>query len=176
MATPTLFEIQCALMSGVADHASRNNQQINMYPVPEGWGLIDRQTKPSGFEATYFAKTNADGTKEIVIAFAPTNTKEMIDIITDIESGLGNVTTQLLQAAEYYMKIRSENPNATITFTGHSLGGGIAALMGIFFNEKAVVFDQAPFAAGQTVEKRSYTSFPLSLGVAAYAKSTPHFS
>jgi len=29
MATPTLFEIQCALMSGVADHASRKNQQIS---------------------------------------------------------------------------------------------------------------------------------------------------
>lgn len=150
MATPTLFEIQCALMSGVADHASRKNQQINMYPVPAGWSRARYDTDPSGFEATYFAKTNANGTKEIVIAFAPTNTKEMADMITDIEAGLGIVTEQVLQAAEYYMKIRSENPDATITLTGHSLGGGLAA--------------------GQTVEKRSYASFPLSFGVAAYAK------
>ncbi|MDP2977122.1 MAG: lipase family protein, partial [Anaerolineales bacterium] len=39
-----------------------------------------------------------------------------------------------------------DNANANITFTGHSLGGGIAALMGVFFGKTAVTFDQAPFA------------------------------
>ncbi|MHB1429791.1 MAG: lipase family protein [Rhodocyclaceae bacterium] len=45
------------------------------------------------------------------------------------------------------MAIKAQNPNATITFTGHSLGGGLAALMGVFFDCQAVTFDQAPFAA-----------------------------
>ncbi len=32
-----------------------------------------------------------------------------------------------------------------ISFTGHSLGGGIASLMAVFFNKQATVFDEAPF-------------------------------
>ena len=55
MATPTLFEIQCALMSGVADHASRKNQQINMYPVPAGWNRIDYRTDPERKGGQVFA-------------------------------------------------------------------------------------------------------------------------
>ncbi len=45
-----------------------------------------------------------------------------------------------------YEKVRKEHPAANITFTGHSLGGGLASLMGIFFNKPAVIFDPAPFA------------------------------
>ncbi|MFO0701086.1 MAG: lipase family protein [Nitrospira sp.] len=53
---------------------------------------------------------------------------------------------QLRQAAEYYLQVKAANPNVTVTFTGHSLGGGLAALMGVFFGKQAVTFDQAPFA------------------------------
>ena len=38
------------------------------------------------------------------------------------------------------------NLGAVISFTGHSLGDGLAALMGVMFDEQAVTFDQAPFA------------------------------
>lgn len=58
--------------------------------------------------------------------------------------GIGSL--QLLQAAEYYLQVQAANPDATITFTGHSLGVGLAALMGVFFGQRAVTFDQAPFA------------------------------
>ena len=50
------------------------------------------------------------------------------------------------QAAEYYLQIKAANPNATIVLTGHSLGGGLAALIGVFFGVRATTFDQAPFA------------------------------
>lgn len=145
----TVSNIDYALMSGVADRKSRSKE--NQFPVPAGWvEMVDGyETRTSGFEATYFKNGN-----QIVIAFAGTNTSffsqtgdTLRDVIADLELGLGNINEQLLQAAEYYMYVKSlpENVGAEITFTGHSLGGGLAALMGVLFNEKAVVFDPAPF-------------------------------
>ena len=43
------------------------------------------------------------------------------------------------------MAIRDANPSATISFTGHSLGGGLASLMAVYFNKSATTFDPAPF-------------------------------
>ena len=34
---------------------------------------------------------------------------------------------------------------SNITFTGHSLGGGLASVMAVWYNRPAVVFDEAPF-------------------------------
>ena len=156
MATPTQFEIDCALMSGVAYESNR--QDKNKFPVPDGWGIMpgSYKTNPSGFEAVSFSQTNADGTKEIVISFAGTNKTDPNDWAADLNLALGEVDIQLLQAAEYYMYIKSlpENVGASITFTGHSLGGGLAALMAVLFNEDAVTFDQAPFKNAATESVR----------------------
>ena len=71
------------------------------------------------------------------------------DVVGDGEAdasllaGLGS--DQLKQAAEYYLQVKAANPSAKITLTGHSLGGGLAALVAVFFNETALTFDQAPF-------------------------------
>ncbi len=78
---------------------------------------------------------------------APTPKTSREICFADIGLGTGVGSAQLLQAAEYYLQVKAANPNATsITFTGHSLGGGLAALMGVFFGQQAVTFDQAPFA------------------------------
>ncbi len=117
-------KIDYALMSGVADRESRSEK--NQFPVPAGWDEDEDMhlTDPTtGFEATYFSRINAQGNKEIVIAFAGTNTSflsktgdTLNDVIADLKLGLGNVHEQLLQAAEYYMYVKSlpENKNAEI--------------------------------------------------------------
>ena len=55
------------------------------------------------------------------------------------------LSDQLEQAAVYYLQVKALNPLANITFVGHSLGGGLASLMSVLFDENAVTFDQAPF-------------------------------
>lgn len=52
------------------------------------------------------------------------------------------------------MKVKAINPDAQITFAGHSLGGGLAALLGVFFDETAVTFDQAPFRNSANFAKK----------------------
>ncbi|MEJ2715014.1 MAG: calcium-binding protein [Acidihalobacter sp.] len=85
---------------------------------------------------------------DIVMAFAGI---KGIDDKTDLaDAGLiymGLVSEQLAQAAEAYIKLKKQYPDANITFTGHSHGGGLAAVMGVFFNEPAITFDQAPYSA-----------------------------
>ncbi len=136
-------EIEYALMAGASYISTRSD--INRFPAPQGWTEIAefrRNDPSSGFEATSFIK----GT-EIVISYAGTDPADLLgDIAADIGLATGVGSTQLLQAAEYYLQVQAANPTATITFTGHSLGGGLAALMGVFFGKRAVTFDQAPFA------------------------------
>lgn len=142
----TQFEIDCALMAGASYITTRD--PMNQFPIPDGWSEffhVPNQTYPttSGFEAVAF---QSQCSNDIVISFA--GTKDAFDIGDNqanvgLATGFGSV--QLLQAAEYYAQVKMANPTANIIFTGHSLGGGLAALMGVLFNQTAVTFDQAPF-------------------------------
>lgn len=140
--------IEYALMAGHAYRTTRD--EINQLPVPLGWTpffpVPDSTTltfpTTAGFEAVAFQK----GT-DIVISYAGTNSADVSgDIAANIGLATGFGSAQLLQAAEYYLQVQAANPTVNVTFTGHSLGGGLAALMGVFFGKQAVTFNQAPFA------------------------------
>ncbi len=136
-------EVEYALMAGRAYQSTR--AEINLFPSMVGWSepLDKREVNNStGFEAGYFQR----GT-DIVISYAGTDPSDLSgDMAANLGLATGVGSAQLRQAAEYYLQVQAANPGATITFTGHSLGGGLAALMGVFFGKQAVTFDQAPFA------------------------------
>src|SRR5687767_5124412 len=143
--------IEYALMAGRAYQTTRD--PINQFSIPVVLGWLEIAHVPNnpsfpqftgadGFEAVAFKKG-----AEIVISYAGTDSADISgDIAADISLATGFGSTQLLQAAEYYLQVQAANPGTTISFTGHSLGGGLAALMGVFFGKRAVTFDQAPFA------------------------------
>ena len=152
----TQFELDCALMAGASYISTR--KPLNQFPVPDGWSelLAKRTAEPSGFEATCFTK----GSNELVISFAGTYPGSLpgttngsflglaVDLVADVGLASGNGSSQLLEAAKYYLSLKN-NPSYqgyNITLTGHSLGGGLAALIGVFFGVTTVAFDQAPFA------------------------------
>ncbi len=138
--------IEYALMAGHAYRTTRD--EINWIPAPQGWTPFFPVPDPStpffpataGFEAISFT----NGT-EIVISFAGTGGDG--DWANNILLITGYQSAQLRQAADYYLQVKALNPTANITFTGHSLGGGLASLMAVFFDETAYTFDQAPFRA-----------------------------
>ena len=131
--------IEYALMAGASYIDTR--ALVNRFPTPEGWVMGNHQSKDSGFEAVTFTK----GT-DVVISFAGTGPGVADWIHGNIPLALGNLSDQLCQAADYYLQVEASLPAGTnITFTGHSLGGGLASLMAVLFGENAFTFDQAPF-------------------------------
>ncbi len=140
--------IEYALM---ANAAYRDIRGLKNRPViPEGWTRLDRTQfglpstpDAAGFSAEIFQK----GT-EIVIAFEGTNpdgfsADGLRDWITNFGLYTGSITDQLRSAALLYERVKALSPN--ITFTGHSMGGGLASLMSAFFGQSATVFAPAPF-------------------------------
>ena len=167
----TVSDIDYALMAGAAYFSTRD--QVNRLPFPSGngWQRLDpsrsldrAQDDATGFEAAAFVKGN-----EVVISFAGTYPKSTADWANNAILFAGGLSLQLIQAALYYQKIKEVYQTATISFTGHSLGGGLAALMGVFFDKKAVTFDAAPFRAAAS----STNQFGLvgALSAASYSDS-----
>ncbi|ADE12531.1 hemolysin-type calcium-binding region [Sideroxydans lithotrophicus] len=159
--------VDYALMSG-ASYIS-NRASLNSFPIPLGWAKVINPDSYvidpiSGFEAISYT----NGT-DIVISFAGTDPKSTADKLADAELALGAWSDQLGEAAAYYLQIKAASPlGANITFTGHSLGGGLAALMSVFFNIPAVTFDQAPFAASATLVMRA--------NLINYLETTAHYT
>src|SRR4051812_41567530 len=107
--------LEYALMAGRAYQSTRN--AINLFPTAEGWTTSGNKVGSSGFEAISFQRGG-----EIVISFAGTYDKDINgDQLANagLANGLGSA--QLLQAVQYYLQVKTANPGATITLTGHSL-------------------------------------------------------
>ncbi len=141
-------DIEYALLAGASYYDARAD--INRFPVPQYRSVLSRipQDRSTGFEASTFINGS-----QIVISY--TGTDQLSDWTSaNVPLAFGLPSDQLRQAAQYYLEVKAVNPSAVISFTGHSLGGGLAALMGVLFDEKAVTFDQAPFANAAKVAIR----------------------
>ncbi len=118
----------------------------NRTGVPTGWTELTWQAdyNLSGFSAGAYRKGN-----EVVIAYTGTNQEFGLnaDWWSNILAGTGILSApQVFDAMRFYLDVKAANPDATsFTFTGHSLGGGLASLMAVFFDKQATVFDEAPF-------------------------------
>lgn len=170
MTTPS--EVDYALLAGAVYVSNRNS--INQLPAPPGWTKLTYESlSSSGFEAASF--TDSDRS-QIVIAFAGTNPTSLEDWLNNIELGAGIASTQLEQAVTLYLQAVAANPTTTISFTGHSLGGGLASLMAVLFNQKAQTFDEAPFqnaASGAVAQKlMNYLNAQSYTGSLATARTT----
>ncbi|MEA9587129.1 calcium-binding protein [Xanthomonas sp. WHRI 10064A] len=158
------------LAANVYGAKSSVRSELNTVQLPEGWRQIDEKILQSGFMARAYRNAS---TGEVVVAYAGTTLEEghsLDDWITgNVPAGVGGFSQQVFEAIEFYLNVLSlpvVDPTKT-SFTGHSLGGGLASLMAVYFDKKATVFDQAPF------EKSAATStYDLYLEPLKYAGYT----
>ena len=107
--------------------------------LPPNWmEVLPQPTGTTGFAYSVYRNT---ATNEIVISFRGTDS----GLTADWATNLGLSLSQETQAAAVYARVLKDyGAAANITFTGHSLGGGLAGTMAVWFNRTAVVFDPAP--------------------------------
>ncbi|MFS2035131.1 calcium-binding protein [Polaromonas sp. CT11-55] len=98
-------------------------------------------------------------TGEIVIAYAGTQfggsgAGQAGDWLAgNLPLAAGLLGPQAVAAAELYQRVAADL-GKTVTFTGHSLGGGLAAMMAVYFDQAAKVFAPAPF--GKSADPTQY--------------------
>ncbi|HEL0501914.1 TPA: hypothetical protein TUO75_000111, partial [Streptococcus equi subsp. zooepidemicus] len=102
-------------------------------------------------------KDGKEDRSHIVIAYAGTNSSDIRDIDTDIQSVVFGddqylcthegpdsfkvVKSQLSTAKAFSDHIRTRYPNAAISYTGHSLGGYLALITAAHAKQPATVFN-----------------------------------
>lgn len=129
----------------LSSHTYDRRFDDNKMTMPEGFKRITWQDDDlkTGFSAGSYVRGN-----EIVIAFTGTNESHTKDFINaNIPAATGVWSWQVKHAIDFTMNIINSPifEGKNLTFTGHSLGGGLASLMGIFFDKETFVFDSAPF-------------------------------
>jgi Ca2+-binding RTX toxin-like protein len=143
--------IEYALLAGASYYDNRPN--INRFPLPQSWSYVSRiPPQSSGFEAAAFINGS-----ELVISFAGTDFSQFLNngSFLGYDFWNGNIplitgqsingADQLVDAVEYYLQVKASVPaGTTISLTGHSLGGALASLVGVFFGVPATTFDQVP--------------------------------
>lgn len=116
-------------------YASANNDvngnplvrsKLNALPLPgPEWTKISERVTGSGFMAKAFRNSE---TGEVVVSYAGTTQENLLDwILGNVPAGVGVYSVQVEEAIAFYLDVlKIQNVAASsVTFTGHSLGGGL---------------------------------------------------
>ena len=146
---PTIIEY-ALLSANVYGDSNAVRKPQNVLPIPDGWTplpIAPSDVLPSGSTSTGFMARAYQNGNDIIVSYAGTTDEDTLDWLNGNVPAATAVTLapQVLEAACFYLDVLAAHPGANITFTGHSLGGGLASLMAVYFDKHATVFDEAPF-------------------------------
>lgn len=112
--------------------------------LPSGWTRLGPPIHGAeGFDAAVFRNPS---TGEIVVAFS--GSREAEDWLQDSQNAGAMSTSQGAQAIALAQSVVAANPGATVSFTGHSLGGSLAAIASIATGGDAITFNAAGVGEG----------------------------
>ncbi|WP_295731674.1 RHS repeat domain-containing protein [uncultured Muribaculum sp.] len=142
-------EYESALMCGAVyqdkdyadylDELQKRNWIVSEFPT----GIRMKSGVPGkdGFQSMLFERKQKDGSMEYAYVYAGTDSFE--DVLEDIIQLVG-IAPQYDTAVNNARKLVDELPIGTeITFLGHSLGGGLAALSSMVASKPAITFNPA---------------------------------
>ncbi|MEO0912703.1 MAG: hypothetical protein AAFY59_06920 [Pseudomonadota bacterium] len=110
-------------MTSIYEYALMADAVYSDDPVVEGWTTAHfRSGLGSGLQAATFTLGNTK-----VVAFKGTTPSQTSDLVADLKIGTGMNSSYFWDAEAYVEKFASE---AGVVVTGHSLGGGIAQVVG----------------------------------------------
>lgn len=138
------FVLDRALLSVCAYDPQCSNQSgfVRVSPAEFGLAAIDLENG-DGLRAAIFRR---GGT--VVVAFAGTDPLSLGDINNNVRQGLGLASTQYQSAIRIAMQLSSMVGSGNLEFTGHSLGGGLAAIASATTGRYARTFNAAPISNG----------------------------
>jgi RHS repeat-associated core domain len=124
----------------------------------DGFTLTDIHTHRSGLKAALF-----EGANSKIVAFAGTDlfAGGGVDLIANFKQAFGFTSAQYEAGIKYALSISGD-----VSFTGHSLGGGIATAAAIITGGSAMVFNSAG------VHSNTLRGFSRSNGAIKYFYST----
>ena len=132
-----------------ASRLSRNNRSVesarlaadvyNESGAPEGWTRLQNWSDPSGFFAAAY-RSDIDG--RIVVSYRGTEPTTWQDWGTNLIQGVGIPAQQHALAASVARQTRARY-GESVEYTGHSLGGGLAATGAMAANGRADTFNAA---------------------------------
>ena len=105
--------------------------------MPTNCKILDEiDDKKTGLKAKFYALDS----KNAICAFA--GTRNLKDWANNITQAFG-MSSQYDKALEYGKMLQTKFPNYTISFVGHSQGGGEAAYCALHLGAKAITFNPA---------------------------------
>ena len=109
----------------------------NKNSIPKDWvRFSERDNESTGFHAETFYKKGA-----VVISFRGTDDYKDLFENDFLQMGRNKLPNQYVDAINYYNEIQKTFPSSKIVFTGHSLGGSLAQLLGNLTGNETVTFN-----------------------------------
>ncbi len=109
----------------------------NKNSIPKDWvRFSERDNESTGFHTETFYKKGA-----VVISFRGTDDYKDLFENDFLQMGRNKLPNQYVDAINYYNEIQKTFPSSKIVFTGHSLGGSLAQLMGNLTGNETVTFN-----------------------------------
>ena len=124
-----------------------NDPEVLQALRQEGWSMLTPEKFRSGLNVAVWERHLSNGNTERIVAFV--GTKDFPGAAADVEqAAVGpEMTPQYRDALDFARRQIAEkdkNPRLTVTFTGYSLGGGLAQLVNLELGVRTVVFNSAP--------------------------------
>lgn len=138
------FNASQELFAAMAYNAYRPSLENSIKVASLLWRIdpvLSLPERGEGFDATIFYSPEG----KAIISFRGTDGLNLFDWEDNIQIARGVYSGQIELAIEVVADAIAEYGRENIQLTGHSLGGGLAGVMAVFFDLPAYVFAPAPF-------------------------------